>query len=113
MSSSPVPLVSVIIFLIYLRVIWPTFNTEESQVYVTENLLSSNKTFFGLSGADVLRLHQLTDWHVNQTYERLRMVDVSEIREPLSQIKEFTESAAEQPSVARSWIGSRNRKQFN
>lgn len=66
MKASSVAVISMCLFLVYVRMVWPSFNNEESQVHETEDLRSMlNDRWYGLNGHQVSQLHALVDRHVN------------------------------------------------
>jgi len=46
--NSSVLFISLVMFAVYLRMIWPSFNNEESQIHETYDFRLSNKTWYGL-----------------------------------------------------------------
>jgi len=51
MKTSSVVLISILMFLVYLRMIWPSFNNDESQQLETYDFrLDTDESWGGLSG---------------------------------------------------------------
>lgn len=76
MNKSSVLLISALMFAMYTKMIWSTFNSEDARIHTTHDF-RLNHSAFGLSGLEIAHLHDQVDEWINRTYDHYGLVNIS------------------------------------